>query len=106
MPRKSLRHAVIDFMQAKVDKLLMLYNLREAMDEDDSSADEELIKETEKLEEIKKIDIYFSRQDTKKTGTYLIWMTPYLIKAKKLMTRNFYLFSASPEIHSLLFLMK
>ena len=54
MPRKSLRRRVLDLMQAKVDKLLILYHLREAMDEDDSSADEELITESEKLDNIKK----------------------------------------------------
>ena len=54
MPRKSLRRRVLDLMQAKVDKLLILYHLCEAMDEDDSSADKELITESEKLDDIKK----------------------------------------------------
>jgi hypothetical protein len=53
MPRKSLRRWAIELVQNKVDNLLFDYNMREAMDEDDSSADEELINEMESLHKMK-----------------------------------------------------
>ena len=52
MPRKSYRQKALDYMRSKVDDLLLLYNMREAMDEDDSSADEELIKQSEILDQM------------------------------------------------------
>ena len=53
MPHKSLRRKAIDYMQAKVDNLRLLYNIQEAMDKDDSSTDEEFIQQSDKLHKMK-----------------------------------------------------
>ena len=52
MPRKSYRQQALDYMRSKVDNLLLSYHMREAMDEDDSSADDELIKQSEILDQM------------------------------------------------------
>jgi hypothetical protein len=54
MPRKSLRKKAIECMEAKVKKLRLDYSLREAMHEDDSSADEKLIMASNKLNRMKR----------------------------------------------------
>ena len=54
MPRKSLRRKALDLMQAKVHKLSLMHIIREATDEDDSLADDELIIESERLDRLKK----------------------------------------------------
>ena len=54
MPRKSLRKKALDLMQAKVNKLTLMYHMREAMDEEESLADDELIEQSEILEQMKK----------------------------------------------------
>ena len=66
MPHKSLRRKAIDYMQAKVDNLRLLYNIQEAMDKDDSSTDEEFIQQSDKLHKMKQ-NRYLFRSSTYRT---------------------------------------
>ena len=53
MPRKSLRATAIELMQAKVDQLRLMFDMREIMDEEDDIADDEFMEESDKLDSMK-----------------------------------------------------
>ena len=53
MPRKSLCRKTLDFMEARVQKLRLRYYLRQAMDNDNSSDEEELLRESDVLNKMK-----------------------------------------------------